>query len=205
MDTGRSGYCDRIGCRDYESDYDGLADVVAECEAASDCSFLDAEEMMEVITPRGSCRFDGEKCSIYQYDSSSVSILALIGKATGLVENRTSYTHHRRVALVHFLNQMTILSELPDALPCWRSGLEEALSPCPVSGVVLMGIHGLYGSLRPEQSELPTISWSLQISSIDQGREKGGASCCSQFYNAFRPIIRWLPPPLCVDPLIRFR
>ena len=125
---------------DYESDYDGLADVVAECEAASDCSFLDAGRQAEVITAWkvGSV----EKNAFYiGMILLPLSILALIGKATGLLKIERLTPTIAGVTLVRIFWIDTILWNTVT-----HAGIsQEAISPTDLGGN-LMSIHGLYDS-----------------------------------------------------------
>ena len=141
MDTGVPDIAteDQI-VEEYESDYDGLADVVAECEAASDCSFLDAEgDDAEVITAWKVGSMEKNVAYIGMI-LLPLSILALIGKATGLLKIERLTPTIAGVALVGFFWIDTILWNTVT-----HAGISlEELYLLPVSGVILMSIHGLY-------------------------------------------------------------
>ena len=174
---------------DYESDYDGLADVVAECEAASDCSFLDAEgNDAEVITAWTVGSMEKNVAYIGMI-LLPLSILALIGKATGLLKIERLTPTIAGVALVGFFWIDTILWNTVT-----HAGISlEELSPTSLGGNPDEHPRALR-LLRPKQSELRSILHGTicRLAVFDQGQgEKGGASSAVlNFTMHSKPIIR---------------
>ena len=130
---------DRI-VEDYDSDYDGIDGVVADCEAASDCSFLEAEGDETEVTTAWEVGSMEKNLAYIGLAILPLSIIALIGRASGSLEIGSLTPTLAGVGLVGFFWIDTILWNMVT-----HAGINlEDLFLLPVSGVILMSIHGLY-------------------------------------------------------------
>ena len=132
---------------DWETDEEEFDRIVADCEASSDCSFLDSDDDSEIITAWAASSME-MNIAYLGLAMLALSIIGLIAMGLGRV-NIDGLTP--TVAGVVLVGAFWVDDYLWRAVEHEAFGLD-SLYLLPVSGVILMSIHGLY-TLSPANLE----------------------------------------------------